>query len=105
MYTGTDQNFTSARDTRVVYRDLSGDNYGGVHGYNLGEIVEGTTWYAGEKIEIYGTDGINIGRIVRQGNNVDSKWKLQAGSVASVTIIHRPTNQIIAISRITVEHP
>ncbi|MCX9009480.1 MAG: type IV pilin N-terminal domain-containing protein [Candidatus Methanoperedens sp.] len=105
VYTGSDPQPASAQDIRIVYRDLFGNNYGGEHGNNLGEIVEGTTWDVGEQIELYGKDGRNIGLIMEQGNSVDSKWKLQAGSTASVAIIHRPTNQIIAVSRVTVKNP
>ncbi len=101
-YTGTMPS-GPAKDIRVVYRDLSGDNYGGEYGNNLGEIVEGTTWDAGESITLYGYDGHNIGTIFEQGNTVDKKWKLDAGSTVSVTILDTTTNGVIAVSQATVK--
>ncbi len=97
----------SVQDIRVTYRDLSGNNYGGEDGNNLGEIVEGTTWDAGETITFYGSDGKNINSEItnNQGNTVDNKWKLDDGYTVSVTIIDTITNQVIATSRVTVKHP
>lgn len=90
------------KDMRTAYMDLTGKNY-----YYIGqnEIVEGTTWDAGEIITLYGYDGHNIGTIFDQGNTVDNKWKLLAGSTVSVTIIDTTTNQVIAVSQATVKHP
>ena len=104
-YTGDDPHSMSAQDIQITYRDLTGDNYGGEHGNNLGEIVEGVTWDAGEQVELYGKDGRNIGLIMEQGNNVNSKWKLEAGSMVSITIVHLPSNRVIAESQTTVKHP
>lgn len=104
-YTGDDPHSTSAQDIQITYRDLSGDNYGGEHGNNLGEIVEGATWDAGEQVELYGKDGRNIGLIMEQGNNVNFKWKLEAGSIASITVVHPPSNRVIAASQATIKHP
>lgn len=95
-YTGADPEHHSAQNIRVVYYDLTGDN--DLLGADK-EIVEGTSWDAGEQIELYGRDGYTA------ENTVDSKWKLQSGSEVVVTIIHIPTNQVIAISRVTVKHP
>lgn len=92
-----------AWNIRVTYRDITGKNY-----YHDGsdfrskQIVSGTSWDAGESIELYGRDGINIGDI-NQGNTVDNKWKFEAGSTVSVTVIDIPTNRIIATSSITVK--
>jgi len=96
-----------AVDIRVIYRDLSGNNYGGEDGNNLGEMVEGTTWDSGESVKLYGYDGKNINSEItnNQGNTVDSKWKLDASSTVSVTVIDIITNQIIATSSVTVKHP
>lgn len=91
----------SPQDIRVTYRDLAGENY--VNGYD-GEIVDGTLWDAGETIILYGSDRV-IPPGVNQHNTVDNKWKLQAGSTVSITIIHVPTNEVIATSRIIVKHP
>lgn len=95
-YTGTDPEYHSAQDMRVVYYDLTGDN--DLLGVNE-KIVEGTSWDAGEQIELYGRDGY------KAENTVDSKWKLDDGSTVSVTIIDTVTNQVIATSRVTVKHP
>ncbi len=92
-----------AVDMRVIYRDLSGNNYGGEDGNKLGEIVEGTTWDTGETIILYGYDGKNVGIHSNQGNTVDSRWKLQAGSTVLVTVIDIPSNQVIANSRAIVK--
>jgi hypothetical protein len=94
-----------AEDIRVTYRDLSGNNYGGTYGSELGEIVEGSTWDTGETIILYGFDGKNVGIHSNQGNTVDSRWKLQASSTVLVTIIDTTTNQVIAVSQATVKHP
>ncbi len=90
----------SAENIRVTYSDLNGENY--IESYN-GEIVEGTSWDAGETITLYGSDGIHP--FGNQHNTVDSKWKLDAGSAVSVTIIDTITNQVIATSSVTVKHP
>ena len=95
-YTGADPEYHSAQDLRVVYYDLTGDN--DLLGANE-EIVEGTSWYAGEQIELYGRDG-HLAE-----NMVDSKWKLQSGSEVVITIIDIPTNQVIAVTSATVKHP
>lgn len=101
---GNDPYPLPAQGIRVTYKDLTGKNY-----YHDGsdftskEIVSGNSWDAGEQIEIYGRDGINIGTIFNQGNTVDNKWKLQAGSTVLVTIIDTTTNQVIAVSQATVK--
>ncbi len=95
-YTGTDPEYHSAQDMRVVYYDLTGDN--DLLGADE-EIVEGISWDAGEQIELYGRDGYTA------ENAVDSKWKLDAGSTVLVTIIDTITNQVITTSRVTVKHP
>ena len=102
-YTGTSP-ASPVEDIQVNYNDLSGDNYGGIYGSNLGEIVEGDSFDAGESIILYGYDGKNIGSFFNQGNNVDCKWKLQPGSEVVVTIIDIPTNQVIATSRVIVKN-
>lgn len=101
--TGTDPHLP-AHDVQITYMDLSGDNYGGNFGFNLGDIVDGVAWDAGEQIELYGKDGRNIGLIMGQGNTVDCKWKLKAGTEVRVTLIDISTNQVIATSTITVKH-
>ncbi len=99
-YTGGDTG--PLKDIRVTYRDLTGKNY-----YYTGQkkIVEGTSWDTGETITLYGYDGINIGSgiIENQGNTVDNKWKLKAGSTVLVTILDTTTNQVIAVSQATVK--
>lgn len=100
-YTGSAP--SQVQDIRVTYRDLSGNNYGGLHGSNLGEIVQGNTWDAGEKITLYGYDGKNINsHITDQGNTVSSKWRLEKGTKVDVYVIDIPTDQIIAFSRATI---
>lgn len=98
-YTGADPQYTSARDTRVTYRDLAGENY--ISGFD-NEIVEGTAWDAGETITLYGSDGRDLD-LYGWHNNVDSKWKLQAGSTVSVTILDIATQEVIAVSQATVK--
>lgn len=93
-YTGTDPEYTSARDLRVTYRDLTGDN--DLYGPNK-KIVEGISWDSGETITLYGRDGYS------GINTVDSKWKLDDGTTVSVTIIDTTTNQVIAVSHATVK--
>lgn len=100
--TGIDPEYP-AQSLRVTYKDITGKNY--YHnGTNLTskKIVSGTSWDAGESIEFYGRDGINIGG-ANQGNTVDSKWKLQAGSTVSITILDITTNEVIAVSQATVK--
>lgn len=100
---GEDPHILSAQNMRVTYRDLNGKNY-----YHNGtdftskQIVSGTSWDAGEQIELYGRDGLNIGES-NQGNTVDSKWKLDDGSTVTVTIIDTTTNEVIAVSQATVK--
>jgi len=67
VYTGTDPHYTSARDIRVTYRDLAGENY--ISGFDK-EIVEGTSWDAGETITLYGSDGRDLD-LYGWHNNVD----------------------------------
>lgn len=100
-YTGTDTG--PLKDIRVTYRDLTGNNYGGLGGINLGEIVEGTSWDAGETITLYGKDGTYMGTASPQNNTVDYKWKLHAGSTVVITVIDIPSNQVIANSRAIVK--
>lgn len=104
-YTGHDTHPSSVQDIRVTYKDLSGNNYGGEDGSNLGEIVDGTTWDAGETIRLIGYDGKNINNVITdiQNNTVDSKWKLEDRSIVEVTVIDTATNQIIAVSQATVK--
>lgn len=102
---GSDPFPLPAQDIRITYKDITGKNY--YHDgsdFTTKQIVSGTSWDAGETAELYGRDGINIGGN-NQGNTVDSKWKLQAGSTVLVTVIDITTNQIIATSRITVKKP
>jgi FlaG/FlaF family flagellin (archaellin) len=104
-YSGSDPHL-SAKDISFIYRDISGDNYGGEEGNNIGEIVDGVSWDAGESVVLYGSDGRNIGSPlgnVDQGNTVNSKWKLEPGSMVSVTVIDTQTNQIIAFSQLRVK--
>ncbi len=89
-----------AKDMRATYENLNGDNY--VESYD--ELIEGTSWDAGETITLYGSDGRDLDFLGDRHNTVDSKWKLKAGSVVVVTVIDIATNQVIATSRITVEH-
>lgn len=94
----------SARDIQVTYKDITGKNY-----YHDGtdftskEMATGISWDAGEQIELYGRDGINIGNH-NQGNTVDKKWTLKAGSTVSVKIIDASTNQLITTSITIVKH-
>ncbi len=88
------------KDMRATYGDLTGENY--IESYD-GEIVDGTSWDAGETITLYGSDGMTF--FGHQRNNVDSKWTIDAGSTVLVTIIDTITNQAIATSRVTVKHP
>ncbi len=98
-YTGTMEASCFLGNMRATYSDLAGENY--ILGYD-GEIVEGTSWDAGETITLYGSDGIDTDHSDKR-NNVDYKWKLQAGSTVLVTIIDTPTNQVIAFSQATVK--
>ncbi len=93
------------KDMRATYGDLTGENY--YHNgtdFTLKQIVSGTSWDAGEQIELYGRDGVDLDYSDTR-NTVDSKWKIDAGSTVSVTIIDTITNQVIATSRLTVKHP
>lgn len=94
-YTGTDPKLSNARNVRVIYEDLTGEN--DIFGAEDEEIVKGTSWEAGQQIELYGRDG-NIDK-----NTVDGKWKLQSGSDVVITVIDIPTNQVIAVARATVK--
>ena len=98
-YTGADPQYTSARDMRVTYRDLAGENY--ISGFD-NEIVEGTSWDAGETITLYGSDGRDLD-LYGWHNNVDSKWKFDDVSTVSVTIIDTTTNEVIAVSQATIK--
>jgi len=82
------------KNIRANYIDLTGENF--VVGYN-GEIVKGTSWDAGETIVLYGSDGRDLDYSNRR-NNVDSKWKLQAGSEVVVIAIDVPTGQTVAVT-------
>ncbi len=97
-YTGTDPQLSSAQDMRATYEDLNGDNY--VESYD--ELIEGTSWDAGETITLYGSDGRDLDFFGDRHNTVDSKWKLKAGSTVSITIIDTNTNEVIAVSHATV---
>jgi hypothetical protein len=99
IYTGTDPRYRSARDMRVTYKDLAGENY--ISGFDK-EIVEGTSWDAGETIILYGSDGRDLD-LYGWHNNVDNKWKLDDGYTVTVTIIDIATNEVIATSQITVK--
>lgn len=103
-YTGTMPS-GPAVDILVTYKDLSGNNYGGSDGNKLGEIVEGSTSDAGDTILLYGSDGKNIGSGIteHQGNTVDYKWTLKAGTTVLVTIIDTTANEVIAVSHATVK--
>lgn len=101
-YTG-DRSLCHLGDMRVTYRDLSGSNYGGSGGNNLGEIVESNIWGAGETVTLYGSDGRYMGTASNQNNTVDSKWKLQKDSTVLVTIIDTTTNEVIAVSQAKVK--
>ena len=103
-YTG-DMSSCLLKDMRATYGDLTGENY--YHNgtdFTLKQIVSGTSWDAGEQIELYGRDGVDLDYSDMR-NTVDSKWKIDAGSTVSVTIIDIITNQVIATSRVTVKHP
>jgi len=89
-------------DMMATYEDLNGENF--VNSYDW-EIVEETSWDAGETITLYGSDGRDLDLFGDRRNTVDSKWKLKTGSDVVVTIVDIPTNQIIAATRITVKHP
>ncbi len=97
-YTGTMEASCFLGNMRATYSDLAGENY--ILEYD-GEIVEGTSWDAGETITLYGSDGIHP--FGNRHNTVDSKWKLDDGSTVSITIIDITTNQVIAVSRATVK--
>jgi FlaG/FlaF family flagellin (archaellin) len=96
---GSDPHLYDATDIRVIYKNLAGENY--ISGFD-NEIVEGTSWDAGETITLYGSDGRDL-YLPGWHNNVDSRWKLDDGYTVSVTIIDIPTNQVIATSRVTVK--
>ncbi len=98
-YTGTDPQYTSARDMRVTYKDLAGKNY--ISGFD-NEIVEGTSWDSGETITLYGSDGRDLD-LYGWHNNVDSKWKIKACSDVVVTVIDIPTNNVISTLKTTVK--
>lgn len=98
-YNGTDPHYTSARDMRVTYRNLAGENY--ISGFD-NEIVEDTSWDAGEIVTLYGSDGNDL-YLYGWHNNVDSRWKLDNGSTVSITIIDTTTNEVIAVSHATVK--
>ncbi len=97
--TGGDPYPLPAQSMRVTYVDLTGENY--IVSYN-GEIVEGTLWDAGETITLYGSDGRDL-EFTNLRNTVDNKWKLQAGSTISVTILDITTNEVITVSQATVK--
>ncbi len=99
VYTGTDPRHTSARDMRATYKDLAGMNY--ISGFD-NEIVEGTSWDAGETITLYGSDGRDLD-LYGWHNNVDGKWKLDDGYTVTVTVIDTVTNGVIATSQIKVK--
>lgn len=101
-YTG-DSAGVPLKDIRVTYRDLIGENY--YHngtGYDNKEIVTGTSWDAGETITLYGRDGIDLDHTDNR-NNVDYKWKLDAGTTVTVTIIDTTTNEVITVLQTTVK--
>lgn len=83
------------RDILVTYSDLTGEN--DIYGGEDTEIVEGISGDAGERIKLYGRDGYT------GVNNVDSRWKLQAGSTVLVTILDITTQEVIAVSQATVK--
>ncbi len=99
--TGEDPHLSSAQDMRSTYKNLAGKNY--ISGFD-NEIVEGTSWDAGETITLYGSDGRDLD-LYGWHNNVDSKWKLDDGYIVSVTIIDTTTNQVIAVSQAIIKHP
>ncbi|MBE0521262.1 MAG: type IV pilin N-terminal domain-containing protein [Candidatus Methanoperedenaceae archaeon] len=92
-----------AQDIRVTYMDLTGSNYGKESGINLGEIVDGKRWIAGNTITLYGKDGTYMGTASPQNNTVDKKWTLEEGSVVVVTVVDSSTNSVIASSSIKVK--
>jgi FlaG/FlaF family flagellin (archaellin) len=98
---GSDPYLHDAKDMRATYRDLAGKNY--ISGFD-NEIVEGTSWDAGETITLYGSDGNDL-YLYDWHNNADSRWKLDDGTTVSVTIIDITTNQVITVSQATVKHP
>lgn len=98
---GSDPHLHDATDMRVTYTDLAGENY--ISGFD-NEIVEGTSWDAGETITLYGSDGRDL-YLPGWHNNVDSRWKLDNGFTVSVTIVDIVTNEVIAATRATVKHP
>ncbi|MDW7726092.1 MAG: hypothetical protein SCH70_03095 [Candidatus Methanoperedens sp.] len=83
--------------------DLTGSNYGKESGINLGEIVDGKRWIAGNTITLYGKDGTYMGTASPQNNTVDKKWTLEEGSVVVVTVVDSSTNSVIASSSIKVK--
>jgi FlaG/FlaF family flagellin (archaellin) len=98
-YIGTMGSSCILGDMRATYENLNGDNY--FESYD--ELIEGTSWDAGETITLYGSDGRDLDFLGDRHNTVDSKWKLKAGSTVSITIIDTTTNEVIAVSQATVK--
>ncbi|MCZ7391891.1 MAG: type IV pilin N-terminal domain-containing protein [Candidatus Methanoperedens sp.] len=96
---GEDPHLSSAQDVRVIYRDLAGENCI-IECDN--EIVEGTSWDAGETITLYGSDGNDL-YLYDWHNNADSRWKLDYDTTVSITIIDTTTNEVIAVTQATVK--
>jgi FlaG/FlaF family flagellin (archaellin) len=97
-YTGTGSSCILG-DMRATYEDLSGENCIDTCD---NEIVEGTSWDAGDTITLYGSDGRDLD-FYGWHNNADSKWKLDDSTVVLVTIIDTKTNEVIAVSHATVK--
>jgi FlaG/FlaF family flagellin (archaellin) len=93
------QGLLSERNIVVTYFNLAGNNYGGEHGNNLGEIVDDCIWQAAKSVELYGSDG----RHINNKNNVDQKYRLKPGTAVVIYIVDTTTNQVIAVSQARVK--
>lgn len=81
----------------VVYPDLKGTHYDDNDPDTQEDIVIGNTWSTGEIVTLRGRDGQD------PSNSCEQKYWLEEGSTVTATLIDIPTNEIIAVSQITVK--
>ena len=85
------------QDITVEYRHLRGTHHGTHYGYE--QILDGNSWSAGEVVSLLGEDGGD------SSNGSDQKWRFNASTVITVTIIDVSTNEVIAVSQAPVKAP
>lgn len=97
-YTGSYTGGTPpVQDITVTYHNLKGTHYDDDDQSTQEDIVIGNTWSAGETATLRGRDGQD------NSNTCKQKYRLEAGSTVSVTIIDTTTNQVIAATQATVK--